>query len=511
MATLLVDAPRSDPSLIQIGSMIAGRYECERVVGRGGFGAVFSARHTGTGQGVALKILASGDEDDDTAMRRFFQEARVTSGLRHPNTIRVFDFGQDDSGLVYIAMELLTGRTLKQELRARRKQGQVFEEREAIEIAVAITRSLGEAHAAGLVHRDLKPDNVFLHQVEGDDPVVKVLDFGIVKLRNSGITQVNTGGGPGTPAYMSPEQAQNRAELDGRSDLYSLGVIMWQLVVGKVPFRGEGDVQTLYMHAHEPLPNLYERARVPVSESYVHMVYRALAKDPEGRYPDARQMRTALRESLDITRDSLVRNATPVSRPELSADLALDVSENATIHTTPAIPTGGFMPAPEPLPADALSPVAPFDQPLPTDDRSDLTGSQIDEPRQGSSAIIWLAAVVFLVVGAVTFYFVSKGPEEIIPSPPVVIRPPAPPPAAAVVEPERTPVAEAPAAPVEAEAPVDAEPDVEVPEPTPTPTADVAPEPAPAPKRTKPRPRRRAPPPQPAQKSETDEILDLKI
>src|SRR5262245_892227 len=190
MATLLIDAPAPSVSALEVGSVIAGRYVIQRVIGKGGYGAVFEARHTGTGQGVAVKTLAPGLETDETALKRFFQEARVTSGLRHPNTIRVFDFGQDDSGIIYLAMELLTGLTLKQELKRRQKlNAGVYSEKEAIEIGIAITKSLGEAHAAGLVHRDLKPDNVFLHQVEGDDPVVKVLDFGIVKLANS--SQIN--------------------------------------------------------------------------------------------------------------------------------------------------------------------------------------------------------------------------------------------------------------------------------------------------------------------------------
>jgi len=497
MATLLVDAPSSDPSLIQIGSMIAGRYEVERVVGRGGFGAVFSARHTGTGQNVALKVLASGDEDDDTAMRRFFQEARVTSGLKHPNTIRVFDFGQDDSGLVYIAMELLTGRTLKQELRARRKAGRLFEEREAVEIGVAITRSLGEAHAAGLVHRDLKPDNVFLHHVEGDDPVVKVLDFGIVKLRNSGITQVNAGGGPGTPAYMSPEQALNKAELDGRSDLYSVGVILFQLVTGKVPFRGEADVQTLYMHAHEPVPNLYERARVPVSESYVHIVYRALSKDPGARYTDSRDMRTALRECLDQSRDSIImRSATPVSRPDLAADLALDVSENATIHTTPVIPTGGFIPA---NPEAAAAPV-PFDQPLePPVSAPDHSAFEVAAVPEGSNKTWWVILFLLFVGAGAAGVFLLEEPEAIEAPPAKVVvpqpaaKPPPPPPPA----PEPAPVEVVESA---AQEPVEAKPEP-APPVEPAPVAKPKPRRRPAPKRVE---------PAPAEKKK-DDILDLKI
>jgi serine/threonine-protein kinase len=296
MATLLVDAPRSEAKGVEKGRLIAGRYRVERMIGKGAFGAVFEAQHVGTGQPVAIKVLSGGEHDDRLALKRFFLEARVTSGLQHPNTVRVFDFGQDDSGLVYLAMELLKGETLRRHLTSRMRNGSVLSELEAVTIAIDITRSLSEAHAAGLVHRDLKPENVFLHELPGDERVVKVLDFGIVKNMNAGVTSTGQGTCIGTPAYMSPEQAQSLG-VDPRSDLYSLGVILFQLVSGRLPFVAESPVQLLLQHVNAPLPNLRELAITPnLSEDYVRVVECALAKDPADRFQDAAMMRAAMHD-----------------------------------------------------------------------------------------------------------------------------------------------------------------------------------------------------------------------
>ena len=291
MATLLVEAPTSDPAQLTVGTTVGGRYVIKRLIGSGGSAWVFEAAHTGTGQPVALKVLAGGAGFDDVPVRRFFREARVTAGLQHPSTVRVFDFGQDDTGLVYLALELLAGHTLRHELQARLKVGQAFTEAEATAIAVTITRSLSEAHASGLVHRDLKPDNVFLHEVAGNEPMVKVLDFGIVKSQDSSLT--DTDSAVGTPRYMSPEQVIG-SPVDARSDLYSLGIVLYQLVSGVVPFRGATPVATAIMHVGSVPEPIGKVALTPLSEAFAAIVHRALAKDPSDRFPDARAMREAL-------------------------------------------------------------------------------------------------------------------------------------------------------------------------------------------------------------------------
>jgi serine/threonine-protein kinase len=317
LATLLVDTSSFRATEPKVGDVLAERYEIEEAIGRGGHGRVFRARHLGTGQDVALKILLPQPGTEDAfIIKRFFLEARVTSGLEHPNTIKVFDFGQEDSGLVYLAMELLSGSTLREELRERRHADRPYSEREAVEIGIAVTRSLGEAHAAGLVHRDLKPDNIFLHRAGDDEPTIKVLDFGIVKLGDGQHTLSSTTSVPGTPAYMSPEHALNQ-NVDGRSDLYSLGVILYQLVTLDLPFRGPSDPQTLYMHAYNPVPDLAEHAKAPVSDRFAAVVGTALAKRPEDRFSDARAMRDALKACVDQPATSEVPEARmqPRARP----------------------------------------------------------------------------------------------------------------------------------------------------------------------------------------------------
>jgi len=302
VSTLIFDGQALGVGSLQAGSILGGRYAIERLIGKGGFGSVFQARHTGTGQDVAIKTLGAGLESDDLALRRFFQEARVTAGLRHPNTIRVFDFGQEkDSGMLFLAMELLTGVTLKLELKNRVRQGAVFTEREAIDVGDAVCRSLAEAHGAGLVHRDLKPDNIFLHRIDGDDLIVKVLDFGIVKLANSSLTMGSDSGAPGTPAYMSPEQVSKK-EIDGRSDLYSLAIVLYSMVTGVVPFRGQGVLQTLYMHVHEPVPDVRAAAMTPISAAFAALITRTLSKDPAHRPQGAREMRAMLQACLEGAR-----------------------------------------------------------------------------------------------------------------------------------------------------------------------------------------------------------------
>lgn len=376
-----------------VGQLIADRYVVERKIGRGGFGAVFAARHTGTGQEVALKCLNTAAGVEDVTLRRFFQEARVTSGLRHPNTIRVFDFGQDDSGLLFLAMELLSGRSLKQELSGRRKKGKVFTEDETINVAVGILRSLAEAHAAGLVHRDLKPDNVFLHEVPGEEPIIKVLDFGIVKLGDSTITLGSDSGVPGTPAFMSPEQV-TRQSIDGRSDLYSLGCLMYQLLTGQVPLRGESAMQTLYRHVHDQAEDVRTRARTPISDELATIVHKALAKDPNRRFKGAREMRAA----LEVCRGS-----------ELSSSLRTPMSRGPTrLERAPSTQASLFSgPVPGIEDVDASVP--------------DISKQHLPRPRTSRAPILWLAAGALLAAaagfGAAVMFSEERPPAA--PPPPV--------------------------------------------------------------------------------------------
>ena len=285
------------------GTVIAERYRIDRVIGRGGFGTVYAGRHLATGQDIAAKVLRRGSNDESNLLQRFLQEAQVTASLTHPNTVRVFDFGQDaQTGVIFLIMELLNGRSVRTELKRRLSAGEVFSQVEAAHIGIAVARSLSEAHAAGLVHRDLKPDNIFLHEIPGDEVAIKVLDFGVAKLRDVALTRVGSPHGPGTPAYMSPEQASGQP-VDGRSDLYGLGLILYELVCGERAFAGSTPLETLFLQVNEPTPSLSERAGGRLDEGFIAVVDQLTRKAPDQRFADAQ----ALRRSLDPYGASRVR------------------------------------------------------------------------------------------------------------------------------------------------------------------------------------------------------------
>ncbi|NUN16029.1 MAG: serine/threonine protein kinase [Myxococcales bacterium] len=252
-----MQAPQTLESLI--GRVLDERYRIEEMIGVGGCGAVFRGRSIKLPKPVAIKVLLpDGDfarKDAQNRVRRFAQEARATSSLRHPNTIQVFDYGTTDEGLMYLVMEFLDGSTL----RAVRQALTTLPIDRTCHIAAQICDSLAEAHENGIIHRDLKPDNVFLCNVHGDPDFVKVLDFGIAKMLESDsdhddlAPQTKTGLISGTPRYMSPEQAMGEPS-DGRSDLYSLGIILFEALTGRPPFTAATPIALLHKHLTELPP-----------------------------------------------------------------------------------------------------------------------------------------------------------------------------------------------------------------------------------------------------------------
>jgi len=368
------------------GQVVAGRYKLAEALGRGGFGAVYKARHLATSQELAIKFLAIDFEaDGDDAVRRFFQEAKVTSHLRHPNTVRVYDFGQTESGALFMAMELLLGPTLERLLRDRQAAGTALSEAETCDIGISVLRSLAEAHGNDLVHRDLKPANIMLAEVKGEEPVVKVLDFGIARTRNSSLT----GGGKslGTPTYMAPEQCAG-LDIDGRADLYALGVVLFRCMTGQLPFNAPDPLAIMYLHRYEPPPDPRTLAPGCVSEGLTEIVLRAMAKTPEERFADARAMRQALEVvrggawaatptilpgdtedegratiSLDLPKGATPTPARSLSRdagPPLPRTLQLEATPGPRPPApTPARRSSARLPQPEPITEAAPSPVAP--------------------------------------------------------------------------------------------------------------------------------------------------------
>ncbi|GMV43510.1 MAG: hypothetical protein AMXMBFR64_52260 [Myxococcales bacterium] len=274
-----------------VGQTFDGRFEVLARIGKGGMGSVYRARQLSMGREVALKVLNPGLTGDAEAAGRFVREAKVASRLRHTNTIVLYDFGQAPEGL-YMAMELLDGETLTSRIRSRG----CLTPQEAARIASAIARSLSEAHAQGIVHRDLKSDNIYLHREHGGGEVVKVLDFGIAKFvqeqisrTQSAVFETNRPIIAGTIGYLSPEQGRG-APIDGRADLYALGVIMYRMLTGTLPFNADTPIALLRLHIEELAPDLPPAIPEPLRD----LVRRMLAKRPEDRPPTADAVADAL-------------------------------------------------------------------------------------------------------------------------------------------------------------------------------------------------------------------------
>ncbi len=271
-----------------IGSTIAGRYKIQACVGAGAMGAVYRAVQSGLGRPVALKVLKRDLAWGGDTVQRFRREAQAMSALNHPNTVRVFDFGATDEGLLYLAMELLEGEPVTDRL----MQHRALSVRESVMYAQQVLRSVGEAHVKGIVHRDLKPDNIFLARVQGEaTPIVKVLDFGIAKAVEGErkIDQFETLDGTvfGTPRYMAPEQAAGKA-LDPRTDLYAVGIMLYEFLAGQPPFVDADAVVVMAKHIREaPVPLTKVAPDRGIPRSLEAAVSKALEKDPSKRFQSA--------------------------------------------------------------------------------------------------------------------------------------------------------------------------------------------------------------------------------
>ncbi|MTV25171.1 Stk1 family PASTA domain-containing Ser/Thr kinase [Nitriliruptoraceae bacterium ZYF776] len=260
------------------GRVLAGRYRLGRVLGRGGMAEVYAAHDEALDREVAVKLLLDRFREDESFTRRFQDEARHVARLNHPNLVAVYDTGTDE-GQPFIVMELVDGRSMQQAITA----GGLTEDR-ALEVVADVCAALGYAHERGLVHRDIKPGNILL----ADDGTVKVTDFGIARaVDNETVTR--TAAVLGTAAYLSPEQAQG-LEVDARSDLYSLGVVLYEALTGQQPFQGDTPVTVAYQHVQEP-PQPPRELEPSVSPAAEAITMRALAKNPANRYQDAAQMR----------------------------------------------------------------------------------------------------------------------------------------------------------------------------------------------------------------------------
>src|SRR4051812_23200686 len=374
-----------------VGMVIRDKYQILRRIGAGGMATVYEAKHLAFNEIRALKVVSSRLAEDDAFLKRFRSEAVVTRKLQHPNAVRVDDFDTTEDGRPYIVMEYVEGMDLRHAIE---KSGP-FSIARTLNIGKQVASALAAAHKLGITHRDIKPDNILLIQQPDGADQVKVLDFGIAKIRDTsdmgtGYTTTKTGVVVGTPQYMSPEQAMGKSgeAIDGRSDLYSLGCALYEMLTGQLPFESETPVGLLIHHIQTtPVPP-HQRApqqHIPYALSMVLM--KSMEKDKADRYQTAEEMIEALEQALHAT------TAMMGSAPELGArtDLMGSSETGAAVAAAvaqkritpkPMMPRAPQIPA-APAPRAGARPVA---RPAPV-------------PKK-SSTPMWIAIILLLAGGA---------------------------------------------------------------------------------------------------------------
>ncbi|HTM22077.1 MAG TPA: protein kinase, partial [Kofleriaceae bacterium] len=352
--------PFDETELVRVGATVdpllgrtIGGFTLRRRLGAGGMGAVYLAWQHSVGREVAVKVIGDRVVRDFAVVRRFLREAKLASRLSHPHVVTIHDFGQSEDGLLYLVMELLDGPTLHEILR----RDKVVPPARAVAVAIQLCDALEAAHALSVIHRDLKPSNVVLLDRGGGRDFVKVLDFGIAKSLSeddASTTLTHSDQVVGTPAYMAPESSVD-GRADARSDLYSLGVMLYRMLAGKLPFESR-DVRTLIsMHADQPPPPL---TGVPAPITAV--VERLLAKAPEARFASAAATRVALEEALRAPAEPERPPVTalPRGRRRLAAAVALLVVAGAALLAWMLAHRGAATPDRAAAPADAGAPLS---------------------------------------------------------------------------------------------------------------------------------------------------------
>ena len=304
-------------------------------------GEVYLAEHPSIGRQVAIKVLRSELGHDEQALARFVNEARAANSIRHPNIIEILDSGVTENGISYLVMELLQGESLTTRIRRRGR----LSSQEAVILANQTASALGAAHAKGIVHRDLKPDNLFVVP----DPTnpglehIKVLDFGIAKLQtnvNPQHVKTRTGSLMGTPVYMSPEQCLGTKEIDWRSDIYSLGAILYEMLTGQPPFVSEGFGALLNMHLNQA-PTPLRQIEPSVSPGLDEAVLKMLAKKPEDRFQSMAEVQSCLAAAVGMTPAPY-----GLSNSVLNSSQALQATISAPVVLPMPTPTGKTLPVP---------------------------------------------------------------------------------------------------------------------------------------------------------------------
>ncbi|HLM57329.1 MAG TPA: serine/threonine-protein kinase [Pyrinomonadaceae bacterium] len=364
--TVLKRPKREDPL---VGQVLAGKYRIEEKIDEGGMGCVYRATHVLMEKTVAVKVLHPALAADEKIVARFTREARAASRISHPHAINVTDFGESEGGVVYLVMEYLRGGTLKDVIRS---EGPMPLKR-VVEIVRQMGGALEAAHAEGVVHRDLKSDNIMLQEAADGSDWAKVLDFGIAKIQESvdntdpGLTAPNII--IGTPQYMSPEQCAQASDIDARSDIYSFGVILYEMFVGHVPFTGDSPTVIMMKHLQDTPPSvLDERKDLPAEVGRV--VARALAKRPEDRFQKVSELSEALALAAEgesaaslaaaaaaIETDRIVQPTGPNEAPRTTVAEELDESTVVTPRYRTSTTGESELPPPvAPMPEPSFNP-----------------------------------------------------------------------------------------------------------------------------------------------------------
>jgi serine/threonine-protein kinase len=441
-----------------IGTLAAGRYRVMKLLGEGGMGQVYLAEHVAIEKRVALKVLRAEYATKGEIVTRFQQEAISASRIKHPNVLDVFDFGQLDNGCFFLAMEFLEGNDLADEITRRR----VLDAATGIRVAMQICRALAAAHINGVVHRDMKPENVFLQRTADGEEIVKIVDFGIAQLRSKDDAVVETkrrltrtGMIFGTPEYMAPEQASGK-HADLRADIYAVGIIMYEMFTGAVPFTGETFLGVLTKHLNEaPPPMNAVFPELAISPEMQAVIMRALVKDPAVRYQSMLEFAQAISSTPDAA--ALGYRTMHSSMAEHSLSYLPHAPSNPTHQqfapsTPPPPPPGGSTPAP------ALHPPKLTGQDTAAARAETLIGAEANTrppaPRSNGGAIA-IASIAVLTLGGGGAWVMAKRNASTSPTPEasaVAAKPPPAPPASATTA-APTPSAE-PAKPVESAATV---------------------------------------------------------
>jgi serine/threonine-protein kinase len=385
---------------VQVGDIVADKYRVEQLLAAGGMGLVVAARHETLGQAVAIKFLL-GEGDIESKAERFLREARAAARIESPRVCRVFDVGTLPSGVPFMVMEHITGHDLAQELKARGPMPVA----EAVDVMLQALEGLAEAHSVGIVHRDLKPSNLFLSIKPGRPREMKILDFGISKLAPNALAEdteedlTGTAAMLGSPRYMSPEQIKSAKHVDARTDIWSMGVILYQLLDGKSPFSGTTMGETISkVLLHEPPPITSLRADVP--PGLAQIIGRCLQRNRDQRYSNVAELALALGPFGTSAATSSVHRITA-----LLVDGQLGAATSSAALPEPAAPAIAFEPA-EQAPAHvdshpSIGTVSPLTHPN--------TGSPVPQSRKW----LWLGLAAVLATLIVATALVLRPPGTV--------------------------------------------------------------------------------------------------